>query len=308
MSSSSAIPSELFGYKVVDRVGEGAASTVYAVMDPKTRQVMALKHVIRRTEKDQRFIEQMEQEHKVGSKLNHVNVRAIHRFVKNGSLFGPVKDVALLMELVDATTLDSSPRPSAANIASYFGQAARGLAHMHERGFVHADMKPSNMMVREDGIVKIIDLGQACAAGVKKERVQGTPGYIAPEQAYRDTVTPLTDVYNFGATLHWVLRRQEIPCAIPSGSSSPSAVSPGSIRLPKPPHEVDRRIPSELGAIVMECIQVAPQDRAQSMQALADRLESVASVCRRSGAGRELEERVRGASAPDRAVDADHPK
>ena len=303
MSSPSAIPSELFGYKVLDRVGEGAASTVYAVMDPKSRQVMALKHVIRRSEKDQRFIEQMEQEHKIGSKLDHVNVRAIHRFVKNGGLFGPVKDVALLMELVDATTLDSSPRPSAANIASYFGQAARGLSHMHERGFVHADMKPSNLMVREDGIVKIIDLGQACAAGAKKARVQGTPGYIAPEQAFREKITPLTDIYNLGATLHWVLTRAEIPCAMPSGTQV--AISPSSIRLPKPPHEVDRRIPSELGAIVMECIQVAPENRAQSMHALADRLEAAASACRRSGAGRELEERALGATAPDLAFDAD---
>ena len=59
MSSASTIPSELFGYKVVDKVGEGAASIVYAVMDPKSRQVMALKHVLRRTDKDQRFIDQL---------------------------------------------------------------------------------------------------------------------------------------------------------------------------------------------------------------------------------------------------------
>jgi hypothetical protein len=71
---------------------------------------------------------------------------------------------------------------------------------------------------------------------------------------------------------------------------------------------VDRRIPSELGAIVMECIQVAPENRAQSMHALADRLEAAASACRRSGAGRELEERALGATAPDLAFDADNGK
>ena len=66
MLNSPSIPAELFGYKVVDKVGEGAASTVYAVMDTKSKQVMALKHVLRRTEKDQRFIDQIEQEYKVG--------------------------------------------------------------------------------------------------------------------------------------------------------------------------------------------------------------------------------------------------
>jgi serine/threonine protein kinase len=80
---SSAIPAELFGYKVVDKVGEGAASVVYAVMDPKSRQVMALKHVIRRTEKDQRFIDQIVQEYQVGSKLDHPNIRAITKYLKN---------------------------------------------------------------------------------------------------------------------------------------------------------------------------------------------------------------------------------
>ncbi len=302
---SLATPAELFGYKVLDLVGEGAASAVYAVMDTKSKQVMALKHVIRRTDKDQRFIDQMEQEHKVGSKLDHVNVRSIYKFLKNKPLFGPAKDVALLMELVDASTLDGNRRPNAADIAGYFSQAARGLAHMHERGFVHADMKPSNMMVREDGVVKIIDLGQACAAGVKKERVQGTPGYIAPEQAFRDTITPLTDIYNFGATLHWVLTRREIPCAMPSGTAnSQSAVSPLSIKLPKPPHEADRRIPAALGELVMTCIQVAPEDRVQSMSALADRLADVETECRKSGAGAELEGTISGGNAPDAAFDA----
>jgi serine/threonine-protein kinase len=299
---SLALPNEIFGYKVVDKVGEGAASVVYAVMDPKSKQVMALKHVIRRNDKDQRFIEQMEQEHKVGSKLDHVNVRAIHKLLKNKPLFGPAKDVALIMELVDAATLDGNRRPGAAEIAGYFAQAARGLAHMHERGFVHADMKPSNMMVREDGVVKIIDLGQACAVGVKKERVQGTPGYIAPEQAFRETITPLTDVYNFGMTLHWVLTRREAPSAMPSGTTT--AISPLSIKMPRPPHEADGRIPPSLGEIVMACIQVAPEDRAPSMAALAERLADIESECRRSGHGADLEGSISGDNAPDAAFDA----
>jgi serine/threonine protein kinase len=79
MLNSPSIPAELFGYKVIDRLGEGAASVVYAVMD-KSRQVLALKHVVRRAEKDQRFIDQIKQEYDIGSKLDHRNIRAIRLF------------------------------------------------------------------------------------------------------------------------------------------------------------------------------------------------------------------------------------
>jgi serine/threonine-protein kinase len=306
MSSLGAIPAELFGFKVVDKIGEGAASTVYAVMDTRTRQVMALKHVNRRSEKDQRFVEQMEQEYKVGSRLDHPNIRAIHRLLKNQKfMFGPVTDVALLMELVDAATLDVLPRPSAANIARYFAQGARALAHMHERGFVHADMKPSNMMVTEDGTVKIIDLGQACAIGSVKKRIQGTPGYIAPEQAHRQQITPLTDVYNYGATLYWVLLREEIPCALPSRNGKiGGALELAQLRLPQPPHEQDPRIPAELSALTMECIQINPEERVQSVAEIGDRLDRIAESCARSGLGAELEGLVGSSAAPNRAYDS----
>lgn len=307
MSSSSTIPAELFGYKVVERIGEGAASVVYAVMDPKSRQVMALKHVIRRSDKDQRFIDQVEQEYKVGSKLDHVNIRGIKRFMKNNKfMFGATLDAALLMELVDASTLEGPFRPSGAQIGLYFAQTARALTHMHERGFVHADMKPSNMMVCEDGTVKVIDLGQACAVGTVKKRVQGTPGYIAPEQAQRREITPVTDVYNFGATLYWVLMRDEIPCILPSGSSRVSGTGdPSMLKLPKPLHEQDPRVPAEFSDLVMQCIQVDPGARIQSMQLVADRLDVIAANCRRTGAGRELEGRMGVGSAPDRAYDSE---
>ncbi len=306
MSSAAAIPAELFGYKVVDKVGDGAASAVYAVMDPKTRQVMALKHVLRRAEKDQRFIDQIEQEYKVGSKLEHVNIRAITKFLKNQKfMFGPVTDVALIMELVDAATLDLMPRPSAANIARFVAQCARGLGHMHERGFVHADMKPSNMMVTEDGTVKIIDLGQACALGSVKKRIQGTPGYIAPEQAHRQEITAVTDVYNFGATMYWVLLREEIPCALPSRNGKVGgALDPSQIRLPKAPHEQEPQIPAELSKLVMECIQVRPEARIQTMDEIAQRLDQIAEACERTGAGAGLEGHVDGA-APDRPYDSE---
>jgi serine/threonine protein kinase len=307
MSSNPNIPHELFGYKVIDRLGEGAASTVYAVADPKTKQVLALKHVIKRGEKDQRFIDQLEQEYKIGAKLNHPNIRAIHRYATNKKGWvGDVTDAALVMELIDASTLDSEFRPRAARIARYFAQAARGLGHMHQRGFVHADMKPSNMMVNDDGTVKVIDLGQACPVGTKKARVQGTPGYIAPEQAFKEAITPATDIYNLGATLHWVLVRSEIPCALPSGEASVERrIRPSQINLPRPLHEVDSRIPAAFTDVVFACVQVAPKDRAESMDTVAAKLDSIAEVCERKGLGAELEGKIGGGTSPDRRCDSD---
>jgi serine/threonine protein kinase len=306
MSSNPNIPHELFGYKVIDRLGEGAASTVYAVADPRTRQVLALKHVIKRGDKDQRFVDQLEQEYKIGSKLSHPNIRAIHRYAANKKGWvGDVTDAALVMELIDAATLDSEHRPKAAQIARYFAQAARGLGHMHQRGFVHADMKPSNMMVN-DGTVKVIDLGQACPIGTKKARVQGTPGYIAPEQAFKEAITPATDIYNLGATLHWVLVRSEIPCALPSGEASVERrIRPSQIRMPRPLHEVDSRIPAAFTDVVFACVQVAPKDRAESMDTVAAKLESIAETCERRGLGADLEGRVDGGTSPDRRCDSD---
>ena len=313
MHSHSPIPRELFGYKVIDRLGEGAASIVYAVMD-KSRQVLALKHVVRRAEKDQRFIDQIKQEYDIGSKLEHRNIRAIHRFVKNqksvlGIATGPVSDAALVMEMIDSATLESDDRPSAAKIARYFAQAARGLAHMHERGFVHADMKPSNMMVNDDGTVKIIDLGQACAAGSRKERIQGTPGYIAPEQAFKEEIVPATDVYNLGATLYWVLVRGNIPCALPAGETNPDMrEKPSLIRMPRPLHETDPRVPEEFSDLVLGCIQVKPESRVPSMELVADRLDAIAERCERTGAGKALEGPAGMGNAPDRRLDSQSTK
>lgn len=290
---------ELFGYKVLARIGQGAASTLYAVQDPRSKQVYALKHVIKRSDKDSRFLEQCELEASIGAKLDHPNLRRIERILRTRKLFRVV-EVGLLMELVDAATLDRRLPRTALEATQVFAQVARGMAHMHARGFVHADMKPINVMVSEDGSVKIIDLGQACEIGCIKKRIQGTPGYMAPEQAHREAITPQTDIYNFGATMYWVLIGEVIPTALPPKDENNSlysgAVDPDMVKLPVPPRqrviEGARRgggfaIPQSLSDLVMECIQVTPSDRISSMDAVADRLEAI---------GAELSQRERAAA------------
>jgi serine/threonine-protein kinase len=185
---------------------------------------------------------------------------------------------------VDADAMDQRMPRNMLEAVDQFRQIADGLAHMHERGFVHADMKPINAMVCANGNVKIIDLGQACAIGTKKKRIQGTPGYIAPEQAQREAVTAATDVYNLGATMHWVLVGEVIPTALPpKGDGELGAVDVKMIQLPKPPHVRNPRIPAALSELVMDCIQLDPTARVASMKLVSERLSAIADELRQTG-------------------------
>ena len=98
---------DIFGYRILAPVGEGAASTLYAVQEVKSGQVWALKHVVKRTDKEQRFLDQVEQEYMVGSKLDHPNLRRMERIHRKRKLFRVI-ELGLLMELVDAPSLDAA--------------------------------------------------------------------------------------------------------------------------------------------------------------------------------------------------------
>ena len=273
--------SQIAGYRVLARVGSGAASELYAVQDPKTKQVWALKHVLKSSEKDQRFIEQVQTEYTVSAKLDHPHVRKVHRFIKQRHRF-KLTGVALLMELVDAMTLDQRLPQSHAEAVRIFHQVAQGLAHMHARGFAHADIKPNNILVSEDEVVKIIDLGQGCPLKTVKKRIQGTPGYMAPEQAHRQAITEKTDIYNLGAMMYWVLVGEVIPTALPPKNDSDSlftgAVDAELVKPPVPPHEKDASIHPLLSKQILDCVRKHPDDRPESMAVVANRLELIGEL------------------------------
>ncbi len=265
---------KLAGYSVLAEVGRGAASIIYLVQDPRTKQVWALKHVRKDGPKDQRFLDQAEMEAEVGSKVRHDALRHIEKCIKARALLA-VKELFLVMEYVDGVSLESNPPASLAGALDIFHQVARGLAHMHGRGFVHADMKPHNIVVKDDGSVKIIDLGQACATGTVKPRIQGTPDYIAPEQVHLRPITPKTDIYNLGATMYWTLTGRHIPTAIPKGDSLVGSLDDHLIEKPKPIKELQSGLPDMLADLIMQSVEVDPEKRPQSMDWVADRLELV---------------------------------
>lgn len=262
------------GFRVERELGRGAASVIYLVQDPKTKQIWALKHVERGDAKDDRFLVQAEAEYKVASQLDHPGIRKITRCIKKGTLF-KTNELYLVMELVDGRSLDVSPPRTLAQAVHIFEQVARAMAHMHGRGWVHADMKPNNIVVDGETHAKIIDLGQSCKIGTIKQRIQGTPDYIAPEQVHRREITPRTDIYNLGATMYWVLCRQHIPTALPKDDRLVGSLDESLIERPKPPHEINPRVPLKLSELIMQCVEAMPDKRPDSMGMVADRLNLI---------------------------------
>lgn len=265
------------GFRIMSELGRGAASIIYLAQDPKSKQVKALKHVVKDGPKDQRFLDQAEQEYLIASKIDCKSVRKIEKVIrKKESLLGGVSELWLVMEHVDGTSCERTPPESFEDALYIFEQVAIGLKAMHDKGFVHADMKPNNVIVDDKLVTKIIDLGQSCKTGTVKQRIQGTPDYIAPEQVHLRAITPKTDVYNLGAAMYWILTRHFVPTALSKGDSLLGSVDPSLLAKPKPPIELNARIPEQLNAVIMNCVEVDPDERPE-MVLVIDRLNFIRS-------------------------------
>jgi eukaryotic-like serine/threonine-protein kinase len=282
------------GYRVEAELGRGAESIIYVVQDPSSKEIWALKHVIKETEKDERFLEQTEAEYDIGSRMKHTTIRGMHRLIKKRvSMFGAVNEMFLLMELVDGVSLEKQPPTTLEGASGIFEQVAKALAYMHERGYVHADMKPNNIVVDGDGQAKVIDLGQSCAVNTVKKRIQGTPDYIAPEQVHRRPITGKTDVYNLGATMYWCLTRQYVPTALAKSDSLVGSVDDSLMPKPKRPMEINNRVPEIFDKLIMDCVEVEPALRPE-MAEVSDRLNLIRgkllaeSELRKSGGYRRI--------------------
>jgi len=284
-SSSGSVPAivtgtEIAGYRILSDVGTGAASRLYLVQDQKTKHVWALKHVKKETDKDQRYLDQTENEYNVGSQLVHPNIRHVERLIKNRRLIR-VNEIYMLLEFIDGISLDKHPPETILATIDILQQVAEGLLFMHNKGYVHADMKPNNIIVTERSEAKIIDLGQSCRTGTIKRRIQGTVDYIAPEQVHREAITPATDVYNLGATIYWALTGKNIPTAMTDRTGLGFAKSAEQIEAPTPPVQMNPQVPDELNELVMKCVRADPKDRPamktvrNQLQVIQVRLEKV---------------------------------
>jgi len=262
---------KLLQYDVLERLGEGAGSVIYAVRDPATKRKFALKHVPRLNDKDIRFVDQMKSEFEVSKQFNHPNVRKSYDLKISKSLLMKVNEAFLLMELVEGKALDQRPLSNLLDIVDTFIKAAEGLKAMHQAGYIHCDIKPNNIIRNEKGEVKVIDFGQTAKIGTIKERIQGTPDYIAPEQVQRRPIVPQTDVYNLGATLYFALTGKPVPTLYTVNKKGDNSfLMDATIQTPT---QLNPKIPAVISNLVMECIASKIEKRPPDMDAVINRLE-----------------------------------
>ncbi len=266
------------GYRVIATLGQGARSLIYHVVEESTGRFYALKRVVRKTAEDQRFIEQVEIEYEVSHGIDHPHLRrsiALHRNKK----WLQTNEVMLVMEYVAGTTMDKHRPSRLDHFLIIFRKIVSGLAALHEHGFVHADMKPNNIILGPDGAVKIIDFGQSCRIGHKKLRIQGTPDYIAPEQVRRLSLDQRTDVFNLGATMYWVLTGQTYPTDLPQ--TRRENVTIVKAKRPQSPKEINDKIPLALSQLIMDCCKKNPIERPADMKQVESRLKLVQTLWRK---------------------------
>jgi serine/threonine-protein kinase len=265
-------PKSLFGYDVLDRIGEGAGSVIYAVSDPKDNHLYALKHVVNDGDKTIRFIEQLESEHEVGQLVRHPGLRRTYDLRYTKTLLFKVTEAALIMELFDGRMLEFAKPQTILGQVDIFIKTAKALDALHCLGYVHCDLKPNNILLNEAGDVKVIDLGQAAKQGTVKKRIQGTPDFIAPEQVNVGPVTFRTDVFNLGATMYWCLSNRKLPTLYTVKKKENSFLLDARIDSP---HSINSQVPEQLSNLVMECVKTSPVKRPRNMNEVATRLEVI---------------------------------
>lgn len=275
---------QIAGYDVVATLGQGAASTLYAVRD-KHGQIYCLKRVVKNSPGEQRYLDQAITEYEIAQQVDSPLLRKVHRLIKQRALIR-TNEVLVLLEMVEGKTIEHIKLPSILSFCKLFHAAATGIQIMHEAGYVHADIKPTNIMVTNEGTVKIIDFGQSCKYGTIKRRIQGTPDYIAPEQVLRRAITYRTDVFNLGATMYWKLTGKYVPTLIPKNDNTISMRNGDTSSL-QPPIELNDQVPPALSNLVLECVATEPKQRPDGMQAIIDRLGIAAAQAQRAIAAEE---------------------
>jgi len=287
---------EVPGYQVVQYLGSGARSTLWQIRDSQSNELFVLKRVVKRSQADMRYLEQAINEYEVGCHLDHDNIRRVIslRKIKH---WMTLREVHLIMEYCEGTTVQDEPPQDILQTAEIFSQVASAMAYMNSRGYVHADMKPNNVVVSPLGPAKVIDLGQSCPIGTIKQRIQGTPDFIAPEQVRRGPLDARTDVFNFGATLYWALTGKPIVTALPKKGGT--LVVDMVVQTPQ---ELNPRTPMPLSRLVMDCIETRPSRRPSSMSDVTSRLALITHTLRKAKkAEKTVENAVKIAESADRA-------
>ena len=242
---------------VLAALGTGAGSRVFRVRRAKDGLEYALKLVDARAEGGRKYFEQARHEFRVGRMFDHPSLVKMHACEVERDWLFRARQARLLVEFAPGQPLDRLPQLPPAELVQVFAQVADGLAHMHERGVFHADLKPGNLVYAGNGRVKVIDFGLARVAGEAAGRFRGTPRYMAPETAESGTINERTDVYNLGATMYRLASHRPLPSATPGVVLDERAYE---ARIP-PVERANPDLPPEVADLIHQCIRFDPRNR-----------------------------------------------
>jgi eukaryotic-like serine/threonine-protein kinase len=259
-------------FQVLGNLGMGANSSILHVRRSSDSRQYALKVVPISAPEDRKFLAQAQHEFRVSSMLDHRNLIKIFALEAQRDWLFRIRKVLLLLEYVNGQTLDTMKQLPVPKLVQIFAQVAAGLAHMHRRGVYHADIKPGNILLSRSGEVRIIDYGLAWIKGESKGRIQGTPEYMAPEQAKKKIVNEQTDIYNLGATMYRL-----VTWRLPPSNILEDEVLNERRReqLLKPVEECNPKAPPELCQLIHQCLEVKPSRRPERMIAVQETLEGL---------------------------------
>jgi eukaryotic-like serine/threonine-protein kinase len=268
-------------FQVVGRLGTGAHSTILQVRRSADSKQYALKVVPFAGPQDQKYMEQAQHEFRVAQMLDHPSLIKVYALETPRDWLFRITKAHLLIEYVNGKTLDTMPRIPIPKLVQIFERVAAGLVHLHRRGVYHADLKPNNIMLSRSGDVKIIDYGLAWIKGENKGRVQGTPEYMAPEQAKHRLVNERTDMYNFGATMYRMVTWRLPPSTVSDEGGLPINAKTWK-RMFQRVQEFSPEAPPALCDLIHRCLAFDAHERPERASELQGTLDHLAEELVRS--------------------------
>jgi formylglycine-generating enzyme required for sulfatase activity/tRNA A-37 threonylcarbamoyl transferase component Bud32 len=269
----------LGSYVLLEKLGEGGMGAVFKARNWKLGQVVALKLIRKERLANVDAVRRFQREIRAAAQLNHANVVHAHDADEvAGTHF-------FAMEYVEGTDLarlvkQHGPLP-VAQACEYVRQAALGLQHAYERGLVHRDVKPHNLLLAKGGVVKVLDMGlarlghgpdgDAASSMTESGCIMGTPDYMAPEQARNSHAADIrSDLYSLGCTLYYLLSGR-VP--FPHGTVTEKMLQ-HNMDEPTPLEQLRPDVPAGVAAVVRRLMAKRPQDRYQTPAELAAALSA----------------------------------
>lgn len=245
-------------YRIIEKVGAGGMGEVYQAEDSQLRRRVALKFLPERIVADPTAVERFVREARAASALNHPNIVTIHEIGETGP------NRFIVMEFIVGSTLrkmvdQGMDLPSLARIGE---QIAKALSVAHAAGIVHRDIKPDNIMVRDDGYVKVLDFGLArlvptgfsptfATADTAAGTVLGTARYMSPEQARGEMTDSATDMFSLGIVLYELSTGRH-----PFPADSQIGVLHAILsQTPLPPSRLSPQVPAVLDSLILRLLE-----------------------------------------------------